>query len=236
VSLFVVCSLSLVLTTGRSNIFQVFIWCAIFCIYSDLDWFNAKRIAKAVIVIMTLFFLVFFVLGNLVGKSTENSGLEPYWRLPGMSSILTLPYIYISGNIPALDKLISNTLTFSFGQYTFLPFLKLLNKVGFPIVPHSGINEFYEIPFIFNTATYLDVMYMDFGIIGILVIPLLIGFTTTHLFVKMMLNPSFTLVYINSLTTMALLFSFGSSSYIQPSFWFYLLIGPIVGRLVTSRP
>jgi len=66
------------------------------------------------------------------------------------------------------------------GMYTFAPVFRVLSKFGFPtsVPPYE---ENYYTPVEVNTSTYLKNLSSDFGFLGVVFFPLLLGAATTHL-------------------------------------------------------
>jgi oligosaccharide repeat unit polymerase len=74
------------------------------------------------------------------------------------------------------------------GSYTFAPLFRILSRFGIAdYIPH--FQKHYNIPITTNTGTYLRELHADFGIAGILVIPYLLGFFCTILWLKIRRQP-----------------------------------------------
>ncbi|HVB56315.1 MAG TPA: O-antigen polymerase [Candidatus Acidoferrales bacterium] len=75
------------------------------------------------------------------------------------------------------------------GEYTFKPILRLLNRLGFAFrVPY--LEESYDTPVPMNTATYLKNVYSDFGFAGIPLFPFVLGALATFLTIRIARSPS----------------------------------------------
>lgn len=93
-------------------------------------------------------------------------------------------YFYFSGDLGVLNKYLElDKESNMFGENTFMPVYRVLNKFGIVKKPH-----FYQIgyfvPVWMNTGTYLRELHADFGISGILIIPYFLGLFTTFLWFK----------------------------------------------------
>lgn len=117
-----------------------------------------------------------------------------------------------------------------------LPVEKFYQRLIDPSAPDiSEVGEFYLIPIPFNTFTYLNVFYSDFGVIGLLILPGLFGFAVTHLYTRMRLRPSFFLAYVNGLLAHACLLSFSTNRLVSTPSWELIVVGAIVA-LYIRRP
>jgi oligosaccharide repeat unit polymerase len=65
-----------------------------------------------------------------------------------------------------------------FGANTLAPVYRVLAKLGFD-THTSRYQVFYKTPAPANTGTYLREVHADFGVLGVLLIPFLMGFVTT---------------------------------------------------------
>ncbi len=90
-------------------------------------------------------------------------------------------YLYLSGNVGVLNKYLQmekeeNTYL---GENTFLMFYSVLSKFNIVKRP-SDYQNGYFMPIWSNTGTYLRDLHTDFGILGILIIPLIISFFSSY--------------------------------------------------------
>ncbi len=89
-------------------------------------------------------------------------------------------YFYFSSNIGVLNKYFEHGGEDKMlGENTFQPVYNLLSKVN--IVPHSGFYpKGYFVPIWSNSATYLRDLHEDFGYLGILIFPYLLGLFVSY--------------------------------------------------------
>jgi len=99
-------------------------------------------------------------------------------------------YLYLSSDPGVLSeylrsegKIISEAEATKFGQNTFLPIYSFLAKFGLgDRVP--GYQKRYYISMWTNTGTYIRELHADFGVVGTLIVPYLIGLLITWLWFK----------------------------------------------------
>jgi len=95
-------------------------------------------------------------------------------------------YLYFSADVGVLNQyLIKDDETTQFGENTFMPIYRLLNKfdlVEKPKVYQKG----YYIPMWVNTGTYLRELHADFGLIGIFFFPYVFGMLLSFFWNKLM--------------------------------------------------
>ena len=101
-------------------------------------------------------------------------------------------YVYLAGTIPSVEVFLHNPWPVNVGgQYTFLPIfqgldLMIRRALGVAILP--DVVQSYYAPITvqgpFNASAYLAYFYSDFGIQGVVVLSLAMGFTACYAFVK----------------------------------------------------
>lgn len=115
---------------------------------------------------------------NYVGASKELNQFK--------ENIILTPsvYLYLSSHVGVLSKYSgSEGEDTEFGQNTFLTFYHILNK--FNVVKRdSDYQKGYFIPMWTNTGTFIRELHADFGIIGVFLVPYLIGILITWLWFK----------------------------------------------------
>ncbi len=148
------------------------------------------RLGAMALVVVALFVGV----GAFLGKTIDNNPdadkqvlVSPEFRP------FVMPYIYLTASIPAYQEFVRHTEGgATHGMYLLLPAAKLLQSTIAPYaqVPDE-VGDYYSVPFAFNTHTWLDVCWSDFGYVGILGVPLLVGFGATRLFLRTRSRPTF---------------------------------------------
>lgn len=181
------------LLQGFSELFIGFIICRTILRYQKIksQKINVKNFLLSFLLLATL----------LVGSSTAvrffrgtTENFKQSSRELGLmkSNIILTPsiYLYASGHVGVLSKyLYLNNENASFGENTFLPIYHLLTK--FQVVDKSGFYQKpYYIPIWINTGTYLREVHADFGSLGVLLVPFLLGFFSTYYWFKIQHNGS----------------------------------------------
>ncbi len=128
-------------------------------------------------------------------------------------------YLYFSSPVAVLSRYLdSRNESAVFGENTFYPVYNNLNKIGmnFNLKPYP---KGYFIPMWVNSATYLRDLDVDFGAIGIFLIPFLIGFFSTFFWYKFFSDEKLIYLTLYSFTSILIVFSvfyIGS----RLTFWF----------------
>lgn len=144
------------------------------------------RIKKSRIIIALLVIVSISVGGAVFIKSVRN----PIDTIQGTSSalkqfegnVLISPsiYLYTCSHLGILNKYLEHDDEPSnFGGHTFLPIYNIISKTG-AVEPQPFFQRGYFIPLWTNTGTYLRELDSDFGKLGILLGPFLLGLLTTY--------------------------------------------------------
>jgi oligosaccharide repeat unit polymerase len=135
---------------------------------------------------------IFVGVAALLGKTLENNRDAAKYVVPTAYQPLVMPYIYVTGNIPAFQEFVRHTPAGSTqGLFLLLPVAKLMQSTVAPNVRiPEEVGDYYAIPFAFNTHTWLDVLWSDFGYVGVLFVPALLGLGATLLFLRAVARPS----------------------------------------------
>ncbi len=154
---------------------------------------------------------------SLLNKSVE-SGL-----VGGIKSI----YLYITGNIPAIELQLQNSVP-TYGDLVFNVPFKILHKLGVISNEPDLSIPFVSLPVPFNTIPYNYYLIRDFGIVGSTIAIWIIAFVITCLYYKVRASNSFSILYNYSLVLMAIVFSFRENVLITYDAWYYMLLSVIV--------
>jgi hypothetical protein len=162
-------------TGDRTLLGTTLIWVSFF----HLLWRPIRQPARALAKIALAFVLclvVFLGLGARLGKNVS--------AFPEMRGSLTMErfeqvapaYAYITSSPPTLSKLMADPSTpHTEGALTMLPFVKIAHRVDLAGVPPDEIGGFYSVPFAMNLYSWLGSFYVDYGLLGTLVGPALVG-------------------------------------------------------------
>lgn len=180
--------LILVSSTGRVafiRVFTVMIAIAIVFMKTKTGWSREKdgKILKISVISVVVFLILFRILGYLTSKSARSDPLENF-------------YAYIAAGVFGFDDFITSPRTPNtvFGQHAFYSIYTILNIFGFGIPLGSQFNAARTI----GTkglgtvmGTGLLVPVQDFGVIGMLLTRVLIGYVYQRIFLKIKHNPDY---------------------------------------------
>lgn len=114
------------------------------------------------------------------------------------SSVSYLPSLYFYLSAPPVafsEYLLVGEEKFFPGTYTFKPVFNILSKVGF-VDRHLDYNPFISTPESINAGTYLREIHADFGPLGIMIFPFVLGIVLTTLYFRVTRRPTTTLIVI----------------------------------------
>ncbi|NLH42372.1 MAG: oligosaccharide repeat unit polymerase [Planctomycetes bacterium] len=173
---------------------------------------SARRLVVPVAGVVLLFFLI----DVLLHKSGEY-GLSS--RLQG---VLFHFYWYIAGPLAAFNEFIANfSGDHQWGQSMFLPLYKWLCR--FHLAQEVEVNYYGEkvlVPYMSNVYTYLRNFYEDFGVLGVAVVPYVLGWTSAAIREKARRH----LQYLNLYLVLLLFILFSFYNYYLSSNQIYLQI------------
>lgn len=128
----------------------------------DLLWKNKISVGQAILGSLMLISLIVLI---TIGRASDFSG----------ESIIPMLLTYSVASLPALSLASIDPVPY-FGYNTFRVVWLWIGRLGFNIPVAPVISEWISTPLPTNTYSYLKPYYMDFGMIGVFVIPLLLGF------------------------------------------------------------
>ncbi len=165
-----------ILTTGRTEIMYVCIYAFIlYLVFSSKDKKHVLITPKVLgisILIVTVFFVSFYMLGNLTGKS----------QIMNLEKTIS---VYVGGSIAALNDFCDN-IRFNdgpFGQHTLFGVYTFLDNLGFDVKILERPLEFVRTGSLTtNIYTALRRYLQDFGYVGCVAVMSFIGFFYGRLF------------------------------------------------------
>lgn len=96
-------------------------------------------------------------------------------KFQGASFLTPSIYLYLTVHFGVLNQYLRQDVEHTpWGSNTFAPLYRILAKVGFN-TPATWYQRFYKTPVGANTGSYLRELHADFGVLGILTVPYLIG-------------------------------------------------------------
>lgn len=165
---------------------------------------------KNILLFLLVFCLVFFGISS-IRLSRYAINILYYFSDMKYSkdyAIFTEPYMYITMNLENYAKAVKSLNEFTYGYFTsdFILFPLGLKK---ELLEYMRIDEFpYIITSAYNTYTMFFIYYRDFGLFGILFLPLILGGVASSVYYKMRSSPNIINVTMYGLCIFILVFSF----------------------------
>lgn len=208
-----VSSVYVVLSTGRTVVLLIIV--VLTGIGSMRKGLSIRRLAAAAAVFLLCFGLFAISLGkggDLQASLSEN-----------VSSIQESLFQYALGPLPAFDRVVRTGAPPEYGRNVFLNVLNLSRRLtGRP--PISAIQEYAAVPFPMNVYTAIHPVYIDFGILGVVLAFALIGAASTYFYLGAIAGNRLFIFYY-SISLFPLLVSTFSDQYFVPMLsWFKYLV------------
>lgn len=228
---------STIAAAARTQFSVVLLWGFFFVYYLRPEQFSGYRVWLRLGTVFAVFFSFFNLIAQQLSKTVStNILIQRSLNLPAPFLYLADSYIYMTGSIPALQVFIQTTDELAWGKNTFLPIIKILARIFPNIDVPQEVLPFYNIPFAFNVTTYLNTFYNDWGYIGLLVGPFVLGMLAMLLYLAMRRKSSFGLIFANSLMAYCLVYTIFNSRFITVYVWEFALIGWFFIRSVAHSP
>lgn len=155
-------------------------------------------------------------------------------RFSSVFAAFTEPYMYVVMNLENFARGVEKLETISYGYYTF-DFLMALTGLKHWLAKYFNL---VERPFIFssyNTYPYFWVYYRDFGIVGLVIGPLLLGLLIGLLYYRMRGSPTLTSVSLYSIAVFVMVISFFINPLTMLYFVYNIVVIYLVIRFVTAQ-
>ena len=182
----------------------------IFLLVIALYYKTFKLRPRNMIILLLFFFIVFFGISSV---RMSRYAINILFYLSDMKynihyAIFTEPYMYVTMNLEnyarAVEKL--NVFTYGFFSSDFLLFATGLKQ---ELMEYMRVTEFpYIITSTYNTYTMFFIYYRDFGLFGVLILPLLLGGGISSIYYRMRKCPDIVNVSLYGLCVFVLVFSF----------------------------
>ncbi|MGA9121573.1 MAG: O-antigen polymerase [Bacteroidota bacterium] len=208
----------------RFELFLTIVACTVLLHYAT------HRLRPRVVVLYSSFIVLLFY-----WVSTLRSGLglfiyylyqDSRMRFPPKFAILTEPYMYIAMNLENFARGVEKIQSHTFGYYSF-DFLLAVTGLKHPLATYFGLDD---TPFLisgYNTYSGFWVYERDFGILGVVFIPVLLGLGAGWLYYALRRTPTLYNLGLYGLAVFAILFSFFNNP--LSFLWFmYTVAGMIV--------
>jgi oligosaccharide repeat unit polymerase len=202
-----------VLSTGRTAFFLIIV--VLMGIGSMRKGLSIRRLAAGAAV----FLLCFGLLAITLGKGGD---LQASWA-ENLSSIQESLVQYAVGPLPAFDQVVRTGAGPQYGRNVFLDVLNLSKRLtGRP--PISPIQAEVAVPFPTNVYTAVQPVYIDFGILGVVLAFGLIGAASTYFYLGAIVGNRLFIFYY-SISLVPLLYTTFSDIYFAPMLsWFKYLV------------
>lgn len=163
-------------------------------------------------VIMIVLLLVAFMYGiSTIRVSTlfiEYLYYSARMKFGPQYAFLTEPYMYIVMNLENFANSVYHLDNFTYGYFTF-DFILALSGLKHWIAEYTYIEQFpYIINTDYNTYSMFFTYYRDFGVIGVFIIPFILGTVVSIFYYKMRRVPNINSISFYGMFLFVLLFSF----------------------------
>lgn len=126
-------------------------------------------------------------------------------------AVFTEPYMYITMNLENYARAVTKLENYTFGYYTFNSILSL-SFLKHWIEEYASIEKYPFLYSPYNTYTMFWDFYRDFGVMGIFIIPFVLGFLISISYIKMRTNPTVSAITGYSIFVFVIAFSFFNNS------------------------
>ena len=170
----------------RVSKFDILIF-VIFLLFSHLKYSQKKSlpirkylIFSSVFIAIPLIFDWFHSLRFQQESDNFNFQLSTTSIFESLSILISLPYLYLTTAWSNFTQTVLSVTEFNYGAYTFFPFYSAMQLDG--LISKVSSKVIYRHPF--NTHAFLTDFYMDFGILGVIIVPFLIGLLVFYSYKK----------------------------------------------------
>ena len=203
--------------------------------------------------IITLLLLISFIGSNFLLDLRVGDMRSPYRvyaseefldnldKLPsflGSEKSLLAAYHYFAGPFGAFDATLENTSRYYFGQASFTPFFRFLSKINLANnedVKKVGRREVFYVPVQVRIATYLSGAYLDFGVMGVLFFPYILGFLSTGYYFRFVRRPTFISLFLSIILFIFIEFSVLTNVFGQTLVLITLVVMILLGLYLDKR-
>lgn len=167
-----------ILSTGRGPIAFIFLLLSfVYVLKVGINW----RVGGVFVGILSIVFMIFWIMGRAMGKADDTAE-------GAVNDLIS----YLFSSIPALSVYLDEhpirIIDGDWGSNTFIFFVALMASIGMADKPPNLVQEFIPVPHLTNLYTIYLQYIKDFGLAGVVVLPLFIGFLHGHLFQMAMKN------------------------------------------------
>lgn len=212
------------LTTGRGPIAFILLLLGVnYVLKVGINW----RVGGVFVGILSLTFMIFWIMGRAMGKADD-----------AVAGAVNNLIAYLFSSIPALSVYLDqhplHIIDGDLGSNTFRFFIALMASIGLVDKPPSLVQGFVSVPNMANLyTTYLQYI-KDFGLTGVVAIPLFLGFLHGHIFRWAMINKNNEFAfYILAISYLPLLQTvFQETHFLSMSSWIqFVLLGLVMTKV-----
>ncbi len=204
-----------------------------FCLF----YYSGKRIKPRTIIIFTTI-LVLVIVGIQSIRVTE---LFTYYvftnsemKFSPRYAELTIPYMYISMNIENFVKYYPKIENFAYGFFTF-DFLTALAGIKHWLAEYYNFEKFRMYIGGYNTYPFFWPYYLDFGIVGLAIIPFIIGFIISEIYYYIHRNPNLLTLALTTVGFAVIMISFNSDPLTRLDMMFNFIVIVLAQYLFLNR-
>jgi len=211
------------LSTARSEVFAYIF--DFFATYIFIKYYLKNQPIKTYIFILFPLLLIFTFggMGALLLKSFRFTRYIDTTNI--FESQLYMFYYYLTNPFGALNRLLMGDIEIlELGKNVFAPVLRLLEHIYPDIEVPTSRQEFTNIPYRTNVYTYIRVIYKDFGIIGVSIIPFFIGFIISSLWGRFSNYKNITFLPLVCHFTFIIVMSIFTDFFFRTTPWLILLL------------
>lgn len=195
---------SFLLYVSRFQFFIVIVLCGTFMYYAT-HYLRARTVLSILVVGIAFFYWISSI------RFAEFITAYLYWsshmRFPIAYAFLTEPYMYCVMNLENFARAVNRLDYHSYGYYTF-DFLTALTGLKYPVYEYFHMDRLPYLISGYNTYTAFWLFFSDFGVIGLALIPWILGFGSGLLYYRMRSRPSTRNVTAYGVAVFVMLFTF----------------------------
>ena len=222
------------LTTDRTRFFYMVIWSFYVAVYLVRRVNLSPRVILSACVTMLVLLGFFLLVAKVYKKQAFDDNME-FVNIDQRYQILVDPYIYLTGSFPVLQAYLEDKQEPTYGKHTLAPAVKLI-ELFYPLFQREDIvGKFYRVPIELNACTYLQPFYHDFGFVGILVGPFLMGLFSMWAYLAMRQRKTLFTVYLSSLLSFCVTISIFVNHFSQITTWYFIAVGYCVYRYTLTH-
>lgn len=217
------------ITTDRTRFFYMVIWSFYIIVYLYRRIRINPRLAMTAVAVLALLLGFFLLIAKVYKKQAFDDNLE-YVNVGDELAPLVDPYIYLTGSYPVLQAFLEDKREPDYGKNSFAPIVTLIQLVYPELERAELVGKFYRVPIELNACTYLEPFYKDFGFLGLIFGPLMLGLVCTWAYVWMRQRKTLFSIYTTALLSFCVTISIFVNHFTQIATWFFIAIGYVVYR------